>query len=207
MTISTIWPTRGGKSVDMTGVETEWVRVISAAPSDGLGARWRCICKGCGASCVLYGFKIRTGAKGCGCSRRRLARDWPEAPTTLAKRLGVRVSFVVRRARLGWTHTQMVRAIREGCGYCGERATVLDEDGDPTCAKHQVESPAARIDDIGGRSFTRLRAIEGTGRRENGKTFWDCRCECGAVVTVLANNLRGGNTKSCGCLRRRVEAA
>lgn len=34
--------------------------------------------------------------------------------------------------------------------------------------------------------------------------FWRCRCECGAETVVAANNLRSGNTKSCGCLKKRA---
>ncbi|QNK01743.1 hypothetical protein [Dyella telluris] len=30
---------------------------------------------------------------------------------------------------------------------------------------------------------------------------WHCVCDCGNKTVVLAKNLRGGNTKSCGCLR------
>ncbi len=34
------------------------------------------------------------------------------------------------------------------------------------------------------------------------KTEWVCRCQCGETVTVRSNNLRTGNTKSCGCFER-----
>ena len=35
----------------------------------------------------------------------------------------------------------------------------------------------------------------GGGRR----TYWECLCDCGTTVKVTGNNLRSGNTKSCGC--------
>lgn len=31
------------------------------------------------------------------------------------------------------------------------------------------------------------------------KTTWVCKCECGSECTVRGNNLRNGNSKSCGC--------
>lgn len=34
--------------------------------------------------------------------------------------------------------------------------------------------------------------------------FWACRCECGGEGVVAANNLRSGNTKSCGCLKKKA---
>ena len=32
-----------------------------------------------------------------------------------------------------------------------------------------------------------------------------CRCDCGFGTMALRTNLTGGNTKSCGCLRARIE--
>src|SRR5690606_38810465 len=49
-----------------------------------------------------------------------------------------------------------------------------------------------------------------TGRADSdkyGRTRWNCRCSCGASLIVSSNNLRTGNTKSCGCRKRRVLAA
>ena len=37
--------------------------------------------------------------------------------------------------------------------------------------------------------------------RQGSYQYWICRCFCGEVKTVLANNLTTGKTKSCGCLR------
>ena len=31
---------------------------------------------------------------------------------------------------------------------------------------------------------------------------WICRCDCGEEVAVRGINLRSGNNRSCGCLRR-----
>jgi hypothetical protein len=43
--------------------------------------------------------------------------------------------------------------------------------------------------------------IEPSGRR---KLMWQCRCDCGEVVTVEGSNLRYCGVKSCGCWRREV---
>jgi hypothetical protein len=56
-----------------------------------------------------------------------------------------------------------------------------------------------------GSIFGRLRVLApGTPRtRSNGKkrATWFCRCVCGKEVLVTQENLRGGNSTSCGCLR------
>lgn len=37
-------------------------------------------------------------------------------------------------------------------------------------------------------------------RAKNKSTRWLCKCDCGSNYVVPSNSLRGGNTKSCGCL-------
>lgn len=51
-----------------------------------------------------------------------------------------------------------------------------------------------------GKKYGLLTVIEQAPSNENGNAQWLCQCECGAKTIVLGNNLRNGNTKSCGCL-------
>ena len=37
--------------------------------------------------------------------------------------------------------------------------------------------------------------------KENGERMFICKCNCGNIVTVQMNNLRSGNTNSCGCYK------
>lgn len=48
-----------------------------------------------------------------------------------------------------------------------------------------------------GERYGRLTVV-----REDSYPTYLCRCDCGALTRVVAHNLRGGNTKSCGCLKR-----
>lgn len=48
--------------------------------------------------------------------------------------------------------------------------------------------------------LTVLRRIPGNPKHPR----WECRCECGNILPVMAENLKTGNTKSCGCLRKEV---
>jgi len=52
-----------------------------------------------------------------------------------------------------------------------------------------------------GQKFGMLTVVE-FDRLQNHKTYWKCVCDCGLTVLATGNNLRSGNTKSCGCLRR-----
>jgi hypothetical protein len=49
--------------------------------------------------------------------------------------------------------------------------------------------------------FGRLTAVRAVGRT-GGKVVWLCRCACGSTTNVRAGSLTGGETQSCGCLRR-----
>lgn len=54
---------------------------------------------------------------------------------------------------------------------------------------------------IKGERYGRLVVIKSL-KDKNGKTRWRCRCDCGQVKDTGTHQLRGGNTRSCGCLTR-----
>ena len=58
------------------------------------------------------------------------------------------------------------------------------------------------VKDISGQRFGRLVAIQPTMMRSCTYVVWECKCDCGNTVLVASNQLRNGNTKSCGCLRK-----
>lgn len=63
--------------------------------------------------------------------------------------------------------------------------------------------------DLTGVKFGRLTVLslnEEESNKHRGKDnrkikYWNCQCDCGNIVVVRANDLKGGATKSCGCLR------
>ena len=63
--------------------------------------------------------------------------------------------------------------------------------------------------DLSGERFDRLFVVmrandrklnDGTSRRA-----WLCKCDCGNEVIVTTAELRSGDTKSCGCLKRELD--
>jgi len=46
--------------------------------------------------------------------------------------------------------------------------------------------------------------IQSSGRR---MPIWRCKCDCGSELDVRKTYLTSGDTKSCGCLRRRTTAS
>lgn len=53
--------------------------------------------------------------------------------------------------------------------------------------------------DIAGQTYGRLRVVEFV-RKAKGGARWLCECECGNKKIVSVASLRGGKTRSCGCL-------
>lgn len=58
--------------------------------------------------------------------------------------------------------------------------------------------------DLAGHRFGRLTVMERVPGHE--RTIWLTHCDCGKSVEVLAEYMRAGKTRSCGCLRREVSA-
>lgn len=62
-----------------------------------------------------------------------------------------------------------------------------------------------KLVDLTGQKFGRLTVIERAGKAAHGDhAKWLCQCECGNTITALSNNLRFGNTTSCGCFQSEI---
>ena len=60
----------------------------------------------------------------------------------------------------------------------------------------------AKLIDLTGKRFGRLIVIKRMNNDKWGRAQWLCLCECQKKKIVPGNNLRRGDTKSCGCLRK-----
>ena len=58
-----------------------------------------------------------------------------------------------------------------------------------------------------GQCFGNLKVIEFTQRNESGKLMYKCKCSCGNEIEVIGQNLKNGNTKSCGCYRKQANSS
>ncbi|HKJ63310.1 MAG TPA: hypothetical protein VKA94_15155 [Hyphomicrobiales bacterium] len=61
----------------------------------------------------------------------------------------------------------------------------------------------ANLQDLSGRRFGRL-VVQALVGRLRKKALWECVCDCGNIVNVISVQLKSGETKSCGCLRREL---
>lgn len=59
-------------------------------------------------------------------------------------------------------------------------------------------------EDLTGKRFGKLvvvKRVHPKGHRSN--TYWLCKCDCGEYTIASSGNLKGENTKSCGCISGR----
>lgn len=96
---------------------------------------------------------------------------------------------------------------------CGQEKTIwgtyLRNGSTKSCGCLQKEK--AKINggfkDLTGQKFNKLLVLElNNNYKKENKTsrtgaYWDCICDCGKKITVLATDLICGQVKSCGCLR------
>lgn len=60
-----------------------------------------------------------------------------------------------------------------------------------------------KIFDYTGEKYGYLTVLEFV-KRENKKTYWKCKCDCGKEIIIPITYLTSGDTKSCGCYRKKV---
>jgi hypothetical protein len=58
------------------------------------------------------------------------------------------------------------------------------------------------MENLIGKRFGRLSPMKYAGKNKWGKSLFLCKCNCGKEIIVTENNLKTGNTKSCGCLQK-----
>lgn len=67
--------------------------------------------------------------------------------------------------------------------------------------------PGKKLTPMEGTVFGKLTVVSFYGMVEaydqKGVSLWNCVCECGGESIVRRRDLVTGNTKSCGCLRKR----
>lgn len=58
-----------------------------------------------------------------------------------------------------------------------------------------------KVLDIIGKKFNKALVAKRLPNNKNGKSVFECICDCGNVFSVLGSSLTSGNTKSCGCFK------
>src|ERR1700743_3058124 len=59
----------------------------------------------------------------------------------------------------------------------------------------------SRLIDLTGKKFGKL-TVKSQSISRNRQSRWNCICDCGKETIVYSNDLKRGDTQSCGCIRR-----
>ncbi len=62
-----------------------------------------------------------------------------------------------------------------------------------------------KLIDLTGKRFGKWLALEYVGMNKNRSSLWRCACKCGSERIVASSNLRSGQSKACGCVRKKHE--
>lgn len=95
------------------------------------------------------------------------------------------------------------------CGNTIEASTKeLRSDGIiqcPDCGRKR-EPNKQLLENIIGKKFNHLTVLNKTQKVKSGKILYQCECDCSEhnIVYVSRTDLINGHTKSCGCLRRKL---
>lgn len=157
-------------------------------------AFWLCRCD-CGNETTVEASALASGGtKSCGCLRKDLMSS------TAVDIVGMRFGMLVVTEREYSKKTASWRCVCD-CGKEHVARGASLRAGHTTscgCAKKlvgKVCKPLA-VGEVFGR-LTVARQEEGSKQGSR----WLCACSCGGWIIARGKDLRGGNTKSCGCLK------
>ena len=165
---------------------------------------WRCRCD-CGKEVLVNTRRLLRGTvSSCGCTPKSTARRGAVAEDLTGRRFGHLTVLYQEKSRKGracWTcrcdcgnlHVATAHALKSGkCKSCGCQHYT---------GKHNQKN-------IANRRFGRLVALFPTEKRDRkGCIYWHCRCDCGTELDVTLDRLVYGDYRSCGCLKKELQAS
>ena len=200
------------KLIDLTGKRFGFLTVLGRDENLKLKSgkprtKWICRCD-CGTIKSISSQSLIQGTTlSCGCygKAQRLKSRVPEDLT--GQRFGKLT--VVEQSESVKTKSGQTK-IKWACVCdCGKRVIVLANQlrsgrtKSCGCYRQELLVKTKRID-LTGKVFGKLTVIKSMPSRRSGESTlssWLCKCECGNIVEVTGQNLRRGNTTSCGCTR------
>ena len=184
------------KKLDLTGQRFSKLIVINEGepriePSGKKKIRWNCRCD-CGNIVLVSTDNLRSGhTTSCGClvSRTNLA----------GQRFGRLTALELIKNR-GW---------KCQCN-CGNIVYVegfnLKNGNTQSCGCLQRDRVSeSSFKSLIGQRFNKLTVLERVENNRFNQVQYKCQCDCGNTIIVNANNLRGGHSGSCGCIKSHGE--
>ena len=163
-------------------------------------AQWDCECI-CGNIITVSGRKLRLGkVTDCGCQPKKIkTRKHMDLTGQRFGRLTVIEELPERdeNKRIQWK-------CKCDCGNIFISNSIdLRQGNTVSCGCKRKEHFS--IKDLTGQQFGYLTVLKQSEKQHKyGNILWDCECICGNIVSVQGNQLTGGKTKSCGCMKGQI---
>lgn len=165
------------------GQKYGYLTVMKQAPNRDKRAFWECQCD-CGNIIVVSGSCLRrkkNPTRSCGCLNKQ-------------KEIGKKYNHLTV---LSYSHTNDRGELIWNCKCdCGKNTTVKSRD---LHSGHKKSCGCLYSPDLSGLTFGLLTVLERAYTNKN-VLYWKCQCKCGSIINVPTNNLKSGNTSSCGCI-------
>lgn len=172
-------------------------RVVKPQHYKSSGTYWKCQCD-CGNFMIARTADLKNGrVKSCGCLKY--------FENEIGNRYG-RLTVVQRMPNNDYR--QATWLCQCDCGNTIiTTGTLLRKGATQSCGclhKEQLSQRSKKQIPFGTR-YGHLTVIDNAPSGKNGRTKYQCKCDCGNKIIVDANNLRQGVTQSCGCIRSQGE--
>ena len=176
------------KRIDLTGQRFGKLVALEPTKKNNKTA-WRCKCD-CGNETIVFTFCLRNGnTSSCGCG----------ATNSVKNELGNKYGRLTVQKFVGVNNNH---SEWECICECGNTIIVK---GDLLRNGTIKSCGCIRVINELGKKYGKLTVIEYAGSNNNNSALWKCQCECGNTTIVTGNNLRKGQTMSCGCIKSRGE--
>jgi len=177
------------KGIDLVGRRFSRLTVISEQPKDKNNIRrWLCSCD-CGNEKVVYQNSLCSGAtKSCGCysaeqTSRRMSQGWNKVFTK---------DYLLKE------HKEKQRSLREiarehGCSV--------------SCVMRYMRKFDIEANDpfyaLAGQKVEML-FVKDLAYTKNGRSYWNCVCDCGKEKVVCGHSIVRRSAVSCGCYHKSI---
>ena len=184
------------KALDLTNQQFGKLTALSKAPKrNDRYTRWICRCE-CGNEVEIRTDYLRNGhTQSCGCEKKKYFNK--------LDLVGQIFGYL--------TVLEPAPPDKQKCQCkCGNIVFVetnnLTSGNTKSCGCYQKERASkASFKSLVGQRFGKLIVLERVENNRFGHVCYKCQCDCGSITVVDANNLRNGNTNSCGCIKSKGE--
>lgn len=201
---------RGGVSIDLTGQVFGRLTVIKMLdpikrPSGSL--RYKCLCRcDCGTEKSVDVNALKRGAtKSCGCYNAEATHKRSFMDLT-GQNFGDLTVIYQAESKIRSGKARTVWHCKCACGGESDVLAVDLRSGKcKSCGCKQYSIAGHNFRDLQGQTFGNLTVLHRADDRVKASgghvVRWRCKCICGSIKDVDADNLVYGHTKSCGCIR------